>query len=275
MQGFTLARKVDVRYRTNLLLVIITALIIAFAWLLTGSAAKGAGLGGGFFFCWALARETDPAHDISAFVAGGIYLLASSVYDGIDLGILFWLLLLLRLISGICGKTPTNLDVLSTLGLTVYLVYSRQTSIYLFLATLALIFAWYRYGKDRRFSTAAILAAILSLCGIFLWRPIPGTLFMLNTPLAILTVFSLIILGATHSMELKKDLNIEDDQRAPLKTRWIRLSQLFYITALLVLLMLEKLTKTTSLLLFAVMAGILLFRVFMELRGKITGTIEQ
>ncbi len=95
-----MARKVDVRYKTNLWLVIITVLVVAVAWLLTGSALKGAGLGGGFFFCWALARELDPVHDLSAFVAGGIYLLATSIYDGIDPGVLFWLLLLLEKLTG-------------------------------------------------------------------------------------------------------------------------------------------------------------------------------
>lgn len=268
MKGFSLARKVDVRYRSNLWLVIITVLVIAASWLLTGSALQGAGLGGGFFMCWALARELDPAHDLSAFVAGGIYLLAASIHDGLDLGALFWMLLLLRLISGICGKTPTNLDILSVLGLTVYLVYSRQNTLYLFLVTLALIFAWYRYEKDRRFGAAAILSGVLSLFGIFLWLPEPGTLFMLNLPLVLLTVFSLLFLGTAHSVELRNDKRIEDDLGAPLKTRWIRLSQLFYSTAVLMLLLLEKLSNTTCFLLFAVMAGILAFRLFLALQGK-------
>jgi len=268
MRGFTLARKVDVRYRSNLWLVIVTVMVIATAWLLTGSAVQGVGLGGGFFMCWALARETDPTHDISAFVAGGIYLLAASLYDGINLGVLFWLLLLLRLISGICGKTPTNLDLLSVLGLTIYLVYSRHNGLYLFLVTLALLFAYYRYGKDRRFGDAALLAGVLSLFGIFLLLPGPGIVFMLSLPLALLTVFSLVALSVAHSLELKKDHNIEDDLGAPLETQWIRLSQLFYNTAVLMLLLLDQLTPTTCFLLFAVILGVLAFRVFMALRGK-------
>ena len=268
MQGFSLARKVDVRYRSNLWLVIVTLLVTATAWILTGSVGHGVGLGGGFFMCWALARETDPAHDLSAFVAGGIYLLGASVYSGIDFGVLFWLLLLLRLISGICGKTPTNLDILSVLGLTGYLVYSRQSTLYLFLVTLALILAWYRYGKDRRFSAAAILAGVLSLFCMFLMLPRPGILFSFKFPLALLTTFSLLFLGTAHSLELKKDHNIEDDLGAPLEIRWIRLSQLFYSIAVLVLLLLEQLTWTTYLLLFAVMAGILAFRLFLALQEK-------
>jgi len=73
-------------------------------------------------------------------------------------------------------------------------------------------------------------------------------------------------------LELKKDHNIEDDLGAPLEIRWIRLSQLFYSIAVLVLVLLEQLTWTTYLLLFAVMAGILAFRLFLALQEKTAGT---
>lgn len=268
MKGFSLARKIDVSYRSNLWLIIVTVLVITVAWPLTGSIVSGIGFGGGFFMSWALARELDPVHDLSAFFAGGIYLLGVSVYDGIDFGVLFWVLLLLRLISGICGKTTTNLDMLSVLVLTVYLVYSRQNSLYLFLFTLALIFAYCRYGKDNRFGYSAIMAGVLSIIAMFLWLPGPGILFSFKFPFALLAGFSLLALCTTHLMVLKNDQNLKDDLGVHLKIRWIRLSQLFYTIAALMLLLLEKLTGTTCLLLFAVMAGILAFRLFLELQKK-------
>lgn len=256
MQGFSLGRKIDIRYRSNLWLLLVAAGVAGLAWLLTGSFIRGLGLGGGFFFCWALAREVDPAHDLSAFLAGGIYLLFFSLYDGIAFGILFWLLLLLRMISGICGKIPSSTDLLSLFGLTVYLSLSRQHSLYLFLFTLALLLAFVRYGKDRRFGLSAIFAAALSFISVFFYPTGRGFLFSLDPLISSGAIIVLMAAGGLNFRALKREQNIEDDLGKPLESRWIRLTLLFYVIAVLMLLLLENISLMSFVILYSVLAGV-------------------
>ncbi len=147
MTGFTLGRRIDPGYRTNLWVIIASAAVVIAGRVIFGSLSGGAGLGAGFFLCWALARELDPLHDYSAFVSGGIFLLFFPFYDGIDIGVLFWLLLILRMVSGICGKIPSFIDISSLSGLTVYLAFSGRTSLYMLLLAVAFVMA---YGDTRR-----------------------------------------------------------------------------------------------------------------------------
>lgn len=268
MQGFSLGRKVDVRYKSNLWLLIVTALVVVVAWFLTGSVFSGLGLGGGFFLCWALAREVDPAHDISAFVAGGIFLLFPTFYDGIEFGVLFLLLLLMRLISRICGNEPSVLDLLSLFGLTGYLTYARQNSSYFFLLTFALVLAFLRNGKNGRLGFSVILGAGSSLCCALFLPPGPGSLFLLDKRAAITVFLMPVALGTYISWALEKDRAIEDDLGKPLEKRWIRLSNFFYVIAVLILLLFENISMSTSILLFSVMAGVTAFRIFHKIMGK-------
>lgn len=268
MKGFSLGRKVDVRYKSNLWLLIVPALVVVLAWLLSGSVFRGLGLGGGFFLCWALTREVDPVHEISAFVAGGIFLLFPTLYDGIDFGILFWLLLLMRLISRICGKNPSVIDLLSMFGLTGYLTYARQNSTYFFLLTIALVLAFMRNGKDSPLGLSAVLGAGLSLfCALFL-PPGPGSLFLLERRAAIPVFLMPIALGTHISWALEKDRDIKDDLGEPLETRWIRLSNFFYVIVVLMLLLFENISLSSCILLFSVMTGVTAFRIFQAIMGK-------
>jgi hypothetical protein len=128
-----LARTIDPSYPTNRA---IAALTIFFAiagtalHVLSGGALLEGALWGvrvGFvlFLTWALGRELDPDHDLSAFVGVGLILIALlSSLDRPTLVESIWLLLLLRLVNHTTGLPAKPLDSLMVAGLGIWL--SRQ-----------------------------------------------------------------------------------------------------------------------------------------------------
>lgn len=69
------------------------------------------------FFAWALCRELDPDHDLSAFVATGLALVGLFFWDLPNLGALLWVLLVVRIVNRTAGLPATALDSLAVLGL--------------------------------------------------------------------------------------------------------------------------------------------------------------
>ncbi len=106
---------------------------------MTGSFSAGLSIGFGVFLTWALAREIDPKHNQSAFLAAALSLITLFFYDTIQLLVMGWLLLLLRLVNGISGKELTVFDLFSMLAFTVYLSFSNENSIFLMIFLLAIL----------------------------------------------------------------------------------------------------------------------------------------
>jgi len=257
---FTLGRKLDPGYRTNLWVIVFSAVIAIAGWMLFDSVSKGAGLGAGFFLCWAIAREIDPLHDISAFVSGGIFLSFFFIYDSLDFGVLFWLLLLLRLISGICGKVPTLVDILFLSVLTGYLVCSGRNIIYVVLFAAALAISYVRYGKDRKFLYAATVFGLILPFAVFGgWGFARGSIFgnLLWSSRLILPVFVVLAFGLLYFR--KMDGLVPDDTGQPLDGKQVRLASLFFVIAVFCLAVFERITLMTFLNLLSAIAGVVIF----------------
>lgn len=142
-----LARSVDPRYPT-------VGAILALSLVMTvGGAglqlAQGAGLqealawgvnaGLSVFLAWALGRELDPDHALSAFVGAGLSLAGLLVFGPPALLALAWMLLALRLVNRSTGLAARILDSLGLLGLGLWLtwqeswIYGLATAIAFFL----------------------------------------------------------------------------------------------------------------------------------------------
>lgn len=158
---FTLGRKIDLRYKPNLIIVLASLLVAAVGWLMSGEFLSGIYLGGGFFLTWALSRELDPAHDYSAFIAAALSLSMLFNFETIHFFKALWLLLLMRAVNGITGKNLTLFDVLILLGFTVYLSLNHENSIYLLLFALAMVFIRQTGTKTKAPVIAGVLALIL------------------------------------------------------------------------------------------------------------------
>jgi len=142
-----LGRPFDPRYPTNLAVAIL-ALTVAIAGtighLISGvalleSALWGIGAGFVLFLTWALGRELDPDHDLSAFVGAGLVLIALLLLDMPALLVVFWLLLVLRLVNRTSGLQAKPLDSLAVLGLGAWLTWQGYWMIGLMTAA-ALLF---------------------------------------------------------------------------------------------------------------------------------------
>jgi hypothetical protein len=98
-----------------------------FQWLggttLLDAANWGIGAGFAVFLAWALGRELDPDHDLSAFVAAGLALVAALLAEAPPLMVILWLLLVLRLVNRTVGLPAKPLDSLSLLGLGAWLTW--------------------------------------------------------------------------------------------------------------------------------------------------------
>jgi hypothetical protein len=83
------------------------------------------GIGAGFlpFLTWALGRELDPDHDLSAFVGAGLVLIALLLPDMPSLLVSLWLLLVLRIVNRTVGLPAKPLDSLGVLGLGAWLTW--------------------------------------------------------------------------------------------------------------------------------------------------------
>lgn len=108
---------IDFNYKTNQLVVLLTLAASAVGWLVTGAFLSGLSIGVGVFLTWALAREIDPKHDYSALLAAGFSLINLFYYESVQLLVLGWLLLVLRMVNSLCGKPVTVFDMFSVLGL--------------------------------------------------------------------------------------------------------------------------------------------------------------
>jgi len=124
-------RSLDPRYPTNLAIGLLSlafgAVRVATS-LLSGanileSALWGIGAAFAVFLSWALGRELDPDHDLSAFVGAGLMALASLFSELPALIVILWLLVALRVVDRTVGLPARPLDSLALLGLGGWLTW--------------------------------------------------------------------------------------------------------------------------------------------------------
>lgn len=122
-------RRLDPTYPTNRAIILLAAaagtalsayrLLSGSSWLQGG--VDGAVAGFATFFAWALCRELDPDHEMSAFVSAAGAMVAAMLLDHPDLLALVWLLTTMRVVGRPVGVPATILDVVSVMGLGTWL----------------------------------------------------------------------------------------------------------------------------------------------------------
>jgi hypothetical protein len=124
-------RSLDLRYPTNLAIGVLSLVVGAAgaaANLLSGanmpeSALWGIGAAFAVFLSWALGRELDPDHDLSAFVGAGLMVVALLLSELPALMVIFWLVVALRVVNRTVGLPARPLDSLALLGLGGWLTW--------------------------------------------------------------------------------------------------------------------------------------------------------
>lgn len=261
---FTLGRKIDLRYKPNLIIVLLSLLAVAAGWLFFGEFQSGISLGGGFFLTWALTRELDPAHDYSAYLAAFLSLSVLFDFERIHFLSALWLLLLLRAVNGISGKDLTLFDLVSLFGFTLYLSFNDENSIYFLLFALAMMFIRQRGSKPKEAGIAGILALILFIVQST-WMA--GLYF---NSFEFLNLFDLLMIaGPLLSLIVFRSLSrtkVEDDKGNSVAQSRIFSSQLLYDAAVLLFFFFSDTTFSDQVLYLSAIAGVVLY--FMTLKFK-------
>jgi len=120
----------------------------------------GLGAGAGVFLAWALGREVDPDHDLSAFTAAGLALVGIFLWGIPGLGLLFWLLAGVRIVNRTTGLAPTVVDSMVFIGLGGWMSFRGHWIAGLL--TFAALFSdgFLPRGKRRQMIFAAMGAAV-------------------------------------------------------------------------------------------------------------------
>jgi len=164
-------RSIDPNYPTNRAIALLALAVIvggSVLQLIAGvqlvpSISWGIAAGLAVFLAWALARELDPDHDLSAFVAAGLTLIALFFFDLPGLTVLLWMIILLRIVNRTVGLPATILDSLLILGLGSWLTLQGNW-VYGLMTALALLMDSQLSPPHRRhlpFADIALLVTVM------------------------------------------------------------------------------------------------------------------
>lgn len=263
---FTLGRKIDMTYKTNKWIAIISFTVAIIGIIITRKLASGLSIGLGTFITWALAREVDPKNEYSAFICAGFSLLNLFYFQEIQLFVLFYILLILRLVSGITGKRITVLDVLIVFGSSLFLSITHKNNIYIIPFIIAIISIKRIEGEDGRvkvYKTALVISVT-----IYLIESLYFKLFTFNK-----IDFSnwknvLILITAIIFIIFRNFIKIEgtyEDQGNPINKKRVRLSQTIYGIIVLLLVLFTDMSLNNLIIYFSIISGIIIYSFFIRI----------
>jgi hypothetical protein len=156
--------------------------------LLTGAALLESvlsGIGAGLvpFLTWALGRELDPDHDLSAFVGAGLALAALFLLDDPSLLMVLWLLLLLRTVNRTVGLPLKPLDSLAVFGLGAWLTWQGYWLAGLATGAALLLDGLLSPPFRAHLLLSGLAFAATAVLSIFRWNP--ATVSSLATPVVL------------------------------------------------------------------------------------------
>lgn len=227
----TVGRPIDLSYPTNraiagaCLLVMLGATLLqraaGTAW--TQSILWGAQAALSLFLAWALCRELDPDHDLSAFVAAGLCLGGLVLWGLPRLAAMFWLILVLRVVNRTTGLPAGVLDSTGVLGLGIWLSLQGNWG-HGVITTVAFLLDSQLPARAPRQLVLAILSAAGTLTAAIIgpglpWDAapsLPGTLVALA-----ITIPFLPVIWQSHSVT-----SVGDQTGEPLDPHRVRAAQI-------------------------------------------------
>lgn len=267
---FTLGRKVDFSYQTNKIISALALLFVAGGWFVSKDIMVGVNIGGAVFLTWALARELDPKYAYSAFLSVAISLVYLLNYQSVQFLVLFWIILMMRFVSGICGEKTTLVDILSVFGLTLFLSIQNQNSIYLLPFTLAMLLLML-FRENIKFSGVfAVIGVTFFLVETislnYLARNTIDYSSLINYGLLALVVVSIFFWFLTPLGDISDDLG----KRA--KTQRILASKLMYSLILLLLFFFSDLNLSNLIIIAATLLAVMVYwlgdEIVVYIKGK-------
>ena len=178
-----------------------------------------------FFFSYLIARELEPDRSKGAFIAGVLALIFSSIWGLGNIVVLFWMLMLLRMLSRTCGQGPGLIDNLLIIAATYWIVRDGQWG-YAVLTVLACAFdSQLPNGSGRSLYTAGFAFVIAAFS-----PKVPYEVSSVHADMfAVIIVATVLFLPIIKLAEHTKSL--DDYARQPLATLRLQFAGIFTILA--------------------------------------------
>jgi len=269
----TIQRKIDLNYPTNRAIVL-SALAVAVGGVilqlvlgeeLLQGVSWGIAAGLAVFLAWALGRELDPDHDLSAFVAAGLALIGLLLFDSPSLLALFWMLVLLRILNRTFGLPARILDSVLLLGLGSWLTWQGNWS-YGLMTALAFFLDSRLSSPHRRhlFFAAVGLLVTVVLFGVSGSMPGEGK----PSLLAILAVVGMSILFVPAIVASRQLSTVGDATGEPLNPRRVQAAQVMTLLTGIQMTLWEGDAGLDQLMpLWAAVLGVALYKLFSVIYG--------
>lgn len=266
MFNFTLGRKIDINYPTNKIILIISAIVTLIGYFITKEFSSALYLGAGSFLTWALAREIDPKHKYSAFLCAALSLVNLFYFDRVQLLILFWILLLLRLVTEISGKDASLLDMVIVFAMGVYLSVLNKSSIYLVPLIFAIAYRIKTKGKSKEALVFMILSAAIFLVENSYFGFISPQDISLSDPLSIFVLVG--TFGYLMFIDLiKRDVTL-DDKGEELDERKVKYAQLLFGNTIILLFLFGGISFNNLVIYFSVIIGVIVYAIVDRIKNR-------
>ena len=230
------------------------------------SAGWGIGAGLALFLTWALGRELDPDHDLSAFVGTGLVLVGLWFFDRPSLLLILWLLLVLRLVNRTVGLPAKPLDSLAVLGLGTWLTWQGYWMVGLVTA-IAFLLDGLLSLPLRRHLVASCLAFVITV----FFPILHGDTVVEFEPTLPVILFSAVVAGLfTVVIAFSSEVHaVGDATREPLNPRRVQAAQaLALLTALLLVWWAGESAVVALLPLWAALLGASIYRLAILIRSR-------
>ncbi len=264
---FTLGRKLDINYGTNKLIISLSILAGLLGGIRTGEIKSGLYIGLGTFISWALAREVDPGHEKSAFLGVAFSSINIFYYEKIEILLIFWLILIMRMISGISGKELEPLDFIVLLGMSLYLSANNQNTIYLLIFLLAMAILILLKEKKK----LAIGASSLAIIAFYIVEKMSIGTLSLNRPDPLNTInifaINLVSLSFFFWTYMSKG-KIKDDQGNLVNRARVEWSQIIYNISFLLIFFLGEMAINNLIIYLSVTTGVIIYNLGLKLIKK-------
>lgn len=266
----SIARPLHFSYSTNIAVAIIILVVLVGGTVF--QLAEGLGIFQGFiwaiqlsftlFLAWAITREIDPDHDLSAFVALGLTLAGYVTTGPLGLAQLILMLFVFRLLNRTTGLPLRITDSLFILGLGLWLLFNGW---YVYGVMLALAFAWDSKlsGLNVRHLLYSAIALTATIIMFFIAPVFPQ--FNLNKMEILFFLIAAILFGFVI-LTTRKVRSKDDNHNKKIDTKRIRAAQsIALITLIAGILWMGKEAILELLPLWLAAFGVGIYRIFLLL----------
>ncbi len=210
----------------------------------------------GTFLTWSLARELDPYHEYSAFLCVAFSIINIFNYEQLNILILVWILLIMRMVNGISGKKISYVDVFSVLGLSLFISLSSGNGIYIVLYIIAMMFLKAININPKLILWAGMISAVIFIGGI-----LSGYMSLYKFDFTKLINSLSMLFGVITFIFINLETNkyIEDDRGRKLARKRITLGQLFYGFTVFFLLLFQDVNFNNQVIYLSLIVGTLIY----------------